>query len=91
MVSIALIAGIFGVGVVVGIIGMVTHGIHRERRRYAETRRYRAEHGIWDDPAAREYFLSDEAPDGVSLTARGFNGLYIRRPTVHRYDAELAA
>jgi hypothetical protein len=93
MASIALIAGIgiFTVGVVVGVIAMVTHGIHRERRRYEETRRYREKHGIWDDPPAREYFLPDEAPDGVSLAARRFNGLYVRRPTVHHYDAELAA
>jgi hypothetical protein len=93
MASIALIAGIgiFTVGVVVGVIAMVTHGIHREQRRYEETRRYREEQGIWGDPDAREYFLSDEAPDGVSLMARSFNGLYVRRPTVHRYDAELAA
>lgn len=93
MASIALITGIgiFAVGVVVGVIAMVTRGIRREQRRYEETRRYRAEYGIWDDPTAREYFLTDEAPDGVSLMARGFNGLYVRRPTVHRYDAELAA
>jgi hypothetical protein len=68
---------------------MVTHGIHRERRRYEEVRRYRDEHGTWDDPATREYFLADEAPDGVSLAARRFNGLYVRRPTVHRDDADL--
>lgn len=93
MASIALIAaiGIFAVGVVVGVVAMVTHGIHREQRRYEEARRYRQEHGIWDDPDAREIFLSDEAPDGVSMMARGFNGLYVRRPAVHRYDAELAA
>jgi hypothetical protein len=92
MASIALIAGIgiFTVGVVVGVIAMVTHGIHRERRRFQETRRYREQRGIWDDPDAREYFLSDEAPDAVSLMARGFNGLYVRRPSIHRYDAELA-
>jgi hypothetical protein len=91
MAAIALITaiGIFTVGVVVGIVAMVTHGIHRERRRYEEERRYRDEHGLWDDPAAPEYFLSDKAPDGVSLAARRLNGLYIRRPTDHRNDAEL--
>jgi hypothetical protein len=92
MAGIALTAvGIFAIGVVVGVIAMVTHGINRERRRFEEVRRYREEHGIWDAPDAPEYFLPDEAPDGVSLAARRFNGLYVRRPTVHRYDAELAA
>lgn len=93
MAGIALIAGIgiFAVGIVVGVIAMVTHGIHREQRRYEEARRYREERGLWDDPDARGYFLPDEAPDGVSLLARSFNGLYVRRPTTHRYDTELAA
>jgi hypothetical protein len=91
MASIALIAGIgiFVVGVIVGIIAMVTHGIHRERRRYEEARRYRDEHGLWGDPDSREYFLTDEAPDGLSLAARRFNGLYVRRPTDGRHDADL--
>jgi len=91
MATIVLIAaiGIFTIGVVVGIIGMVSHGIHRERQRYEETRRYRDEHGLWDDHQAQEYFLSDEAPDGVSLAARRLNGLYVRRPTVHRHDSDL--
>lgn len=91
MATIALIAavGIFTVGVVVGVIAMVTHGIHREQRRYAEARRYRDQHGIWDDPESPEYFLSEQAPDGVSHAARRFNGLYVRRPTVHPEDADL--
>ncbi len=82
MATIALIAaiGFFAVGVVVGVIAMVTHGIHRERRRYEETRRYRDEHGLWDDPDVPEYFLTDEAPDGVSLAARRFSGLYVPPP-----------
>jgi hypothetical protein len=81
--------GIFVVGIVVGVVAMVTNGIHRERRRYQEARRFRDEHGVWGDAEAPEYFLSDEAPDGVSQAARRFNGLYVRRPTVHRNDAGL--
>ena len=94
MAEIVLIAaiGIFVVGVVVGIICMVCGGIRREQRRYQEGRRFRQEHGIWDDPDAPGHFLPDEAPDGVSMIARGVNGLYIRRlSTAHPYDAELAA
>jgi len=73
-------AGIFAIGVGVGIVFMVSHGIHREQRRFDEARRYREEHGIWDASEAPEYFLSD-APDGVSYAARRLNGLYVRDVT----------
>jgi len=91
MATIALITaiGIFAIGVVVGVIAMVTRGIHREQRRYEQARRHRDENGLWDDPEAQGYFLSEEAPDGVSLMARSFNGLYVRRPTVRRHDSDL--
>jgi hypothetical protein len=83
-------AGIFVIGVVVGIVLMVSHGIHREQHRLNQARRYREEHGIWDAVDAPEYFLSD-APDGVSHAARRLNGLYVRHlPVVRDYDAELA-
>ena len=84
-------AGIFAIGVVVGVVLMVSHGIHREQRHLDEARRYREEQGIWDASEAPEYFLSD-APDGVSHAARRLNGLYVRHlPTVRDYDAEMAA
>ncbi len=84
-------AGIFVIGVGVGIVLMVSHGIRREQQHLDEARRYREEHGIWDASDAPEYFLSD-APDGVSYAARRLNGLYVRRlPTAGDYDAELAA
>ena len=54
-------AGIFVIGVGVGIVLVVSHGIHREQRRFDEERRYREERGIWHDPGAPEYFLP-EAP-----------------------------
>jgi len=80
-------AGIFVIGVGVGIVLMVSHGIHREQRRFEEARRYREEHGIWDATDAPEYFLT-EAPDGVSHAARRLNGLYVRRlPPVRNYGA----
>lgn len=83
-------AGIFAIGVGVGIVLMVSHGIHREQRHFDETRRYREEHGTWDASDAPEYFLSD-APDGVSHAARRLNGLYVRHlSTIRDYDAEPA-
>jgi hypothetical protein len=84
-------AGIFVIGVGVGVVLMVSHGIHREQRRFDEERRPREEHGIWHDPDAPDYFLP-EAPDGVSHAARRLNGLYVRHlPNVRGYDPELAA
>ena len=84
-------AGALAVGIIVGVIIMTTRGIKREQKLYEEARRFREEHGVWDDPDARGYFLPDEAPDGLSFAARRLNGLYVRRfPNVHRHDAELA-
>jgi hypothetical protein len=80
-------AGIFVIGVGVGIILMVSHGIHREQRRFDEDRRYREEHGIWTGAG---YFLP-EAPDGVSNAARRLNGLYVRHfSDIHGHDTDLA-
>jgi hypothetical protein len=80
MVEIVLIAaiGIFAIGIVVGIIAVVSHGIHREEQRFQELRRFREEHGIWDDPGTQSHFLTEQAQDGVSLAARRLNGLYVR-------------
>lgn len=92
MAGVVLIAaiGIFGIGIFVGVILMVSHGIHRERQRYEEARRYRQEYGISDSTDSQSHVIPSEAPDGVSLVARSFNGLYVRRPTARRYDAEVA-
>ena len=92
MAGIVLIAaiGIFAIGVFVGIVAMVSHGIHREQQRYEEARRHREDYGILDGPDSTGRFITEEAPDGVSLVARSFNGLYVRRPAAPRNDPELA-
>ena len=92
MLGIMLVAavGIFAVGIVVGIASVVSHGIHREEKRFQQERRFRQRHGIWAGPDAPEYFLAEEAPDGVSLAARRLNGLHVRRlPSSSREDAHL--
>jgi hypothetical protein len=89
MVLIAAI-GIFGAGIFVGIIFTVSRGIRRERQRYEEAQRYREAYGVLDSTDSRGHFIPSEAPDAVSLVARGFNGLYVRRPAVRKHDAELA-
>lgn len=92
MAGIILIAaiGIFAIGVFVGIVAMVSHGIHREQQRYEQARRYREDYGLWDGSDSTGRFLPEEAPDGVSLVARGFNGLHVRRPAAPRNDPEPA-
>jgi hypothetical protein len=91
MLGIAFIAaaGIFITGIVVGVIVVVSHGIHREEKHFQEERRFREEHGIWAGPQAPEYFLGEHAPDGVSTAARRLNGLYVRHLPAVRREAEL--
>lgn len=82
-------AGIFAIGIVVGIVAVVSHGIHREEKRFQQERRFRKKHGMWAGPDAPEYFLAGQAPDRVSLTARRLNGLYVRHPPSSiRHDAD---
>ncbi len=83
-------AGIFAIGIMVGIVAVVSHGIHREDKRFQQERRFRKKHGIWAGPDAPEHFIAEEAPDGVSLVARRLNGLHVRRlPSSSRHDADL--
>ena len=87
-------AGIFAIGVVVGVVAVVSHSIHQERRRFRQEQRSREEHGLWAGPGAPEYFLAEEAPDGVSWAVRRLNGLYIRHlpaPVRHGGDVSVRA
>jgi hypothetical protein len=91
MVEMVLIAGIgiFAVGIVVGIIAVVSHGIRQEERRYQEVRRFQEEQGIWDGPDAPTHFLTEEAAGRVGLAARHLNGLYVRHmPALSRNDSD---
>jgi hypothetical protein len=81
-------AGIFAMGIAVGIVAVVSHGIRREQKHFRQGRRGRDEHGIPAGPEWPEYFLTVEGLDAVSRGARRLNGLYIRRlPAVTRDDA----
>jgi hypothetical protein len=73
MAAIVLVAaaGVFVLGVVAGIVAVVSYGIHREQKRL------RGEQDIWAGPDAPEYFLTEKAPDAVSGAARRLNGLYV--------------
>jgi hypothetical protein len=83
-------AGIFVIGVAVGIVLIVSYGIRREERRFQRIRRFQEEHGLWGRPGAQEHFLPEEAPDGMTWAARRLNGLHVRhRPAPVRRDAGL--
>jgi hypothetical protein len=91
MIGMALIAaiGIFAVGIVVGIIVVVSHGIRQEEQRFKEWRRFQEEHGIWDSPDGVDHYLPEQTSGGTSLVARRLNGLYVRHlPARSRQDAE---
>jgi hypothetical protein len=72
-------AGVFAMGIAVGIVAVVSYGIRREQKRFRQERYYRDEHGIPAGPEWPEYFLTVEGLDAVSRGARRLNGLYIRR------------
>ena len=94
MIGMAFIAaaGIFVVGIVVGIIVVVSHGIRQEEQRFKEWRRFQEEHGIWDSPDGPDHYLPEQVSGGTSLVARRLNGLYVRHlPTRSRQDAEFGA
>ena len=81
-------AGVFAMGIAVGIVAVVSYGIRREQTRFRRERQYRDEHGIPVGPEWPEYFLTVEGLDAVSRGARWLNGLYIRRlPAATRDDA----
>ena len=91
MIGMAFIAaiGIFAVGIVVGIIVVVSHGIRQEEARFKEWRRFQEEHGIWDSPQGPDHYLPEQVSGRASMAARRLNGLYVRHVPGHsRQDAE---
>ena len=80
MLAIAFIAalGIFVVGIVSGIVVLVSIGIRREERRFQEQRRFQEEHGIWGSPDGLDHYITENAADAVSSVGRSVNGLYVR-------------
>ena len=80
MVGIAFIAavGIFVIGIVSGIVVLVSVGIRREERRFQEERRFLEERGIWSSPDGPGHYIHENAADAVSSVGRSVNGLYVR-------------
>ena len=91
MLGIAFIVavGIFVIGIVTGIVVLVSVGIRREERRFQEERRFLEEHGIWDSPAGPGHYIHENASDAVSSIGRSVNGLYVRQvPAVSNHNAD---
>jgi hypothetical protein len=83
-------AGIFVIGMVTGIIAVVSRGIHREQKRFQKERRFRQWHGIGAGSDAPAHFLAEQAPDRVTRAARRVNGLHVRRlPSSIHHGADL--
>ena len=80
MLGIAFIAavGIFVIGIVSGIVVLVSIGIRREERRFQQERRFQEEHGIWGSPDGLDHYITENAADAVSSVGRSVNGLYVR-------------
>jgi hypothetical protein len=78
--SLALIAavGIFVIGIVAGVITVVSHGIRQEERRFQAWRRFQEENGIWGSPDAPNHYIHENDADAVSSVGRSVNGLYVR-------------
>lgn len=82
-------AGIFALGIAVGIVAVVSHGINREQKRFRQERHFREEHGISFGSEAPECFFAEEAPDAVSRSVRRLTGLYVRHlHSSDRHDAK---
>jgi hypothetical protein len=90
MVENVLIAavGIFVIGIVTGIVVLVSIGVRREERQFREERRFLETHGIWGSPNAPDHYLLEQAPDSVSSVSRTLNGLHVSHlPARARRDA----
>lgn len=70
--------GIFVIGIVTGIVVLVSIGIRREEQRFQEERRFLEEHGIWSNPSGPGHYIHENAADAVSSVGRSVNGLYVR-------------
>jgi hypothetical protein len=71
-------AGVFGAGIVVGVVVAVSAGIRREERRFLEVQRLREER-FFRTGEIEPGYLPEAPPDGLTWGARRMTGLWIRR------------
>jgi hypothetical protein len=76
---IVIVAAIFIMGAVAGLVAVVSIGIRHEELLFQEERHYREAQGDWLGPDRPSQFFSAVPPSRVSHGARALTGLWIRR------------
>jgi hypothetical protein len=76
---IIIVAAIFIMGAVAGLVAVVSIGIRHEELLFQEERHYHQEQGSWLGPDGPDQYFSAVAPSLVCHGARALTGLRIRR------------
>lgn len=76
---IAIVAAIFTMGAVAGLVAVVSIGIRHEELLFQEVRHYHQEQGNWPGPDGPSQYFSAVPPSLASHGARALTGLWIRR------------
>jgi hypothetical protein len=76
---IIIVAAIFSMGAVVGLVIFVSIGIRHEELLFQEGRRYQQEQGNWPGPDGPSQYFSTVPPSLVAHGARALTGLSVRR------------
>ena len=78
-IDVIIVAAIFIMGAVVGLVVVVSIGVRHEELLFREERRYHQGQGNWPGPDGPNEFFSAVAPGLVCHGARALTGLWIRR------------
>ena len=77
--EVIIVAAIFIMGAVAGLVAVVSIGIRHEELLFREERRYREEQSNWLGPDGPNQFFSAVPPNPICHGARALTGLWIRR------------
>jgi hypothetical protein len=77
--SIIIVAAIFIMGAVAGLVAVISIGIRHEELLFQEERHYREAQDTWLGPDGPDQFFSAVPPSRVCHGARALTGLRIRR------------
>jgi hypothetical protein len=76
---IIIVAAIFIMGAVAGLVAVVSIGIRHEELLFREERHHREAQGTWPGPDGPGQYFSAVPPSRVCHGARALTGLWIRR------------